>query len=247
MESEIMALPGMFLVVAIIYLIHLFRKKTGYLSRNFHKTSQHKALKNEINCLHKMLKQISKERFDLYEKSDIYDLESICYLNSRIQNIFFKKIKLIKNYAAISEQEIHALENDALNHKKIAINHELNMENDKIIASLDRDIIQLQARRTLQWNSSEESRNYLVEQELLRNNYINSMYKRYRVLLEKIYVNFEKDITISRLSVDLFKPSAHVDLKQTGIEKNHRITVKNFEKIINKNTHFNDNYYVEHA
>lgn len=242
MEPEMMVLPGMFVIIAITFIVRFFKRKSGNIIKDIYNKSKKKALKNELNCLHKMLKQITEDKFILHERFDIPHVESISYLNTRIYNIFIKKMKIIEHYATISNQEIQTLTQDSLSHKKIAIHRELNIENDKIIASLDKDILQLQARRTLQWNSDKESINYLIEQEIFRNNYINSMYKRYRALLEKVYAHIETHpADFDMLSIDFFKPSASIDFKHISMEKNHRLMVRNFENIINNKN------YMEHA
>lgn len=147
------------------------------------------ALQLEIQQLEKMRAEMySSERADINYEMLGENKEAIKYLDEKINDILQKKAELIQRYADIvTKVSLAIIEgNQSSERKELCDNLKAGI--DKQLLQYDKELEQLQERRTTECNQRGGLQTHLLDHEKQRNKHLASMYKRHTNLLEKIYL-----------------------------------------------------------
>lgn len=150
--------------------------------------AQRRALAQESKTLEKIRQQMeSSQRFRAHYQVLGDNKEAIQYLDEKIEEILQKKLHLIQRYSRVALKESSAIIAGEQLAERKDICDLLRKEMDEELLLYDRELEQLQARRSGLWASYKELETYLLEQEQSRNQSLDSLYHRHSSILGKIY------------------------------------------------------------
>lgn len=226
------------------------------LSRDKHLNdeAQRKALAQEAVELQIMREQMqSNKRFDSHYKVMGANKEAIFYLDTKIEDILKKKAILVDRYSQITLNESDSIIKGEISLERKLACDRLKQEIDEEMQFYDKELNQLQQRRTSLWETHKELENYLLLQEKARNESLDMIYKKHTGLLEKIYIRHaESSEHLAKQSIDAgttsfktmilapiqfllqyFNLSTGISITQAQIEKAARDNVNDVEKEVN--------------
>ncbi len=238
-------------ISAFIRQLILSRDKT------LNNEAQHRALSEEAKVLEQMRTQMENEkRFDSHYKLLGSNKDAIVYLDDKIEDILQKKSRLIERYSQISLKETSdMIDNGAKDDRKDYCDR-LKREIDSEIAFYDKELANLQERRSKLWDTSSQLQIHLVDQEKDRNERLDAVYKRQTSIFEKMFIRHSEshDIAVKetisagssafklmvmapiRFLMQFFAPLPDVSKDQLAKELEHRQQVKDIEDEINQSS-----------
>lgn len=216
--------------------------------------AQHDALEQEANELEKLRNQMTgNQRFDSHYQVLGDNKDAIQYIDQKIEDILKKKSELIHRYAQMTIKESSAIIEGEQSVERKALCDKLKLEIDSEINFYASELDQLQRRRALLWDTHTDLQEYLVNQEIKRNENLDDIYQRHSGLLEKIYLrHIEANQAIAGQTIEsgnqsfkmiimapiqflmqFFGLSSGISAEQAKKEKEARIEVVEAEKEIN--------------
>lgn len=219
-------------------------------------SAQRRAIAQEANELEKIREQMhSNKRFDSHYKVLGANKEAIIYLDNKIEEVFYKKIKLIDRYSQLTLKASDAIVEGKVSKEYKEACDGLKTEIDEEIKFYDGELIALQQRRTSLWDSHAGLQDHLLNQEQSRNANLDVLYKQHSSLLEKVYIRHTehtervatetiragtasfKSIIMAPIHflLQYFNISTGIVLSQAQIEQAARDDVDNAEQEINDN------------
>lgn len=151
---------------------------------------------SQLRALHLETIELKKIRLEManYKRLDGHysmlgnNRETIRYIDNHINDIFNRKMILIKKYSEHALEESSALISGEKSGDKLARYNHLREEMAKQISFYDKEIEMYQARRAHLWDADEKYQKFLLEEERSRNQRLDDFYQRHANLLTKIYL-----------------------------------------------------------
>lgn len=172
--------------------------------KNLNDLAQQRALTQEAEELEKMRVQMgSAKRFDSHYQVLGANKDAIQYLDQKIDDLLRKKSELIQRYGQVTMKESSAIVAGSQLPERKVICDRLKDEVENELATYDKEIEKLQARRAALWESHKELQDYLLAQEKSRNESLDSLYQQHSTMLEKIYLRHnENSEAIAKQSIE---------------------------------------------
>ncbi|MCL9685600.1 hypothetical protein [Legionella maioricensis] len=239
---------------AVVTLAAFIRMMILSRDKELNDEAQRIALTQEAEELERMREQMqSNKRFDSHYKVLGANKDAIVYLDTKIEDILHKKTQLIDRYAQVSIKESEAIVDGALSAERKAACDRLKLEIDEEIKFYDRELANLQLRRTSLWDTHTDLQEYLLAQEQSRNENLDFIYKQHSGLLEKVYIrHIDNSEHIAKQTIDAgtstfktmvwgpiqfllqyFNLSTGVSLDQSQMESDARDEVEKTESDVN--------------
>ena len=189
MEPVSIALICAAVLGTVVVLAAFIRQILLSRDKQLNDTAQNRALSLEVKELEKMRTQMqSEKRFDSHYQVLGTNKDAIRYIDTKIEEILSKKTELVERYAkAIIKESGCIVSGEISSERKIACDR-LREEIDREIAFYDTELKQLQERRGLLWDAHTDFQKFLLNQEKVRNDSLDNVYKQHSALLEKVYL-----------------------------------------------------------
>lgn len=154
-----------------------------------------RALKEETDVLDKLrLQMIATPRFNYHHQAIDHNKEEVSRVESRIEEIFQKKLALIERYSKIARDESEAIIQGKVDDGRKRDCEMLKQEIDEQLKFYEKELNTLQAQRNALWGNHKDLDQYLIAQEAARNKSLDELYHRHSLLLEKIYLRHNENI-----------------------------------------------------
>jgi hypothetical protein len=216
--------------------------------------AQHRALAQEAKELEKLRTQMaSNKRFNSHYQVLGDNKDAIQYIDQKIEDILAKKLALIQRYGQMTIKESSAMIDGAQSGDRKVVCDLLKEEIDREIKLYDTELQQLQSRRASLWGAHHDLQDYLIAQEMTRNENLDKLYQGHSGLLEKIYVHHNESaervtklvinagthslkymaLAPLQMLMEYFKPSKNISPEKMQKEKLARQSVSDIEDSIN--------------
>lgn len=182
------------------------------------------------------MQMVDYKPFASHYKLPLENKETIAYLDGEINAVLQKKRQYIERYVLVVVKEsMQMLEGEISFESKQACDL-IKQALDLKIADAELEMKQLQARRLSLWKSNPQLQVFLKEQEQAHNEALDTIYKRYAAVLDKLFlrhimsgeiVHYDEEVAYL---MQYFKPTLHMNVKKLEQEKRFRKEILNLEK-----------------
>jgi len=177
--------------------------------------AQQRAVKQEVDDLEKLRKEMTTaKRFDAHYQVLGSNKDATQYLDRKIEELFNRKLELIQRYSEVTLRESSAIISGQHSPARKQVCDKLRIEVENELKSYDKELNNLQVRRSYLWESNKDLERYLLEQEAKRNEQLDKVYLRHSEMLEKLYLRHnENSESMAKLTVEAgtsaYKESVH--------------------------------------
>lgn len=178
-------------VVALAAFIrHLLLSRDKHLNDE----AQERALAQEASTLERMRAEMeNRKRFESHYQALGANKEAIQYLDQKIEETIKKKAALIDRYAQVVQKESGTIISLGSSSDRKLIIDKIKDEIDSELRFYDKDLDNLQKRRSALWDTHADLEHYLVEQEKSRNDHLDNIYQAHTAVLEKVYLRHNQN------------------------------------------------------
>lgn len=182
--------------------------------KQINQQAQFRALEKEIEALeHLRQQQNNQPYFQAHYAVLGENSEAIKQIDTKISELFNKKIQLIESYGKIIQNQSEEITKKIFSISPIKMQLAFHHDYCQAMEAYDRELTSLQVQRAGLWTVQNDLQKHLLHEEKIKNEKLDSLYHHHTMLLEKIYLSHMKNLEeIDKASIEAGKESIRYNM-----------------------------------